>query len=547
MPSTATSNGAVTAPPGLRGRRLSTQVEVHDRQQLELRLHYLLDGPTTAQRYTVDSYFFVPRNVGVNRSNYSRDQFYADVTSLMRLDAEPLPLDQLADRSCKASPLHGLAEALAQFQHASRPPASRPVVVHVKLYAHLFAGAAKSEVKRLRRRLGKVIEPADGELFESKLQRALARLRKALFAFRDIRGACWPFEEMAHQSLRDGLRNADEYMSLVLEEQLSRLVDSLHEAHPLPGSGFASRCQLRIRELAGEDAAYRYKYGYLALSEGERGDYFSYRSSQLKKAVQQALYLDPRSVEVDKFRRNAIGAVAAALAATWAMAAQLPGSIANASGTAKLILLALPVLAYVGKDRIKTLSSEYLSKRLRSFDHTFDLTGQTLATLGLGMLRARIRESMRFQRVQELPADVVDLRLSQRTVRTSDIATEEVIHHRKTVFLSSGDVAAKLPDGYSVRDILRLNVRHFLVRLDEPLEEARYFDWRKESFSVARLPKVYHLNVVVKTRREWTGGASLEQLDRIRVVLNKDGIVRVELVESRALPTVVPGTAARAS
>jgi hypothetical protein len=348
---------------------------------------------------------------------------------------------------------------------------------------------------------------------------------------------------MAHQSLRDGLRNADEYMSLVLEEQLSRLVDSLQETHPLPGSGFASRCQLRIRELAGEDAAYRYKYGYLALSEGERGDYFSYRSSQLKKAVQQALYLDPRSVQVDTFQRNAVGAVAAALAATWAMAAQLPGSFANASGTAKLALLALPVLAYVGKDRIKTISNDYLSKRLRRYDHTFDLTGETLATLGLGMLRARIHESMRFQRVQELPADVVDLRTSQRTVRTSEIATEEVIHHRKSVFLSSSDEAAKLPEGYSVRDILRLNVRHFLVRLDEPVEEARYFDWRKESFSVARLPKVYHLNVVVKTRREWEGGASLEQLDRIRVVLNKEGIVRVELVESRALPTQVPASA----
>src|SRR5271170_3989293 len=83
-----------------RPKRLSAQVEVHDRQQLELRLHYLLDGPSTAQRYTVDSYVFVPRNVGVNRGNYSREQFYADVTSLMRIEAEPLPLHELADRDC---------------------------------------------------------------------------------------------------------------------------------------------------------------------------------------------------------------------------------------------------------------------------------------------------------------------------------------------------------------------------------------------------------------------------------------------------------------
>jgi hypothetical protein len=531
------------ASPGNRPRRnrLSAQVEVHDRQQLELRLHYLLSGPSTAQRYTVDSYIFIPKNVGVNRGNYDREQFYADVTSLMRLEADRLPLEELADPSCRASPLSGFTAALEAFRSAARPPPSRPVVVHVKLYAHLFAGGVKSEVKRLRRRLAEVVDPGDGWRFEQKLGVALSRMRRALVAFRNVRSALWPFEEMAHHSLRDGMRNADEYMSLSLEEQLSRLDDALERSEALPGTGFTGRCRARVREVAVADVAYRRKYGYLTLTDEDRGDYFSYRSSQLKKTVQQALYLDPRSVQADSFQRNAVGAVAAALAATWAVAAQVPGSFAQASGNAKLALLALPVLAYVAKDRIKAVTGEWLSKRLRRFDHAFELRGEALATLGLGALRARIGETMCFLRIPEVPADVIDLRLSQRTVRTSEIATEEVIHHRKSVTLRSEDEAAKLPDGYSVRDILRLNVRHFLVRLDEPIDEARYFDWRRETFAAAELPKVYHLNVVVKTRREWDNGVSQEQLDRLRVVLNKEGIVRVELVESRTGAYGPPG------
>ena len=43
-------------------------VEIHDRQQLEIRFSYALGGESKEQRYEVDTYFFIPRNVGVNRA-----------------------------------------------------------------------------------------------------------------------------------------------------------------------------------------------------------------------------------------------------------------------------------------------------------------------------------------------------------------------------------------------------------------------------------------------------------------------------------------------
>lgn len=523
-------------------RKLTTQIEVHDRQQLELRLNYLLGGQGGEQRYTVDSYFFVPRNVGVNRTNFTRDQFYGDVTSLMRLDAETLPLERLADRHQQASPLYGLALALTQFRSAPRPPPSRPIVVHVKLYAHLFVLGVKAEAKKLVRQLAKVEDEAQGRRYERKLTLALERIERALVAYRDLRGACWPFEDMSHRSLQDALRNADEYMSLALEGRLTSLAQAMAREHRLAGTGFSARCRLRVVGLASAESAYRRKLGYLTLSAADSGDYFSYRFSLLKKAVHQALYLDPRLVEIDTFRRNAVGAVAAALAGTWALAAaaQLPRSLAAVSGSAQAILFTGAVLAYVAKDRIKTMSNDYLSKRLRRFDHHFDLAGESLAAVGLGMLRARIGETMRFLKPTELPPDVRELRAAQRTMRAAEIATEEVIHHRKSVQLSAEDEESVLPEVYSVRDILRLNVRHFLVRLDEPVDQMAYFDWRRESFATAKLPKVYHLNLVLKTRRDWTAGVWQERLDRIRVVLNKEGIVRVELVESREAASPAP-------
>lgn len=82
--------------PGPRVKRgvrkgLVVQGEVHDRLQFELRFNYPVGEPGR-WRFDVDAYFFVPRNVGLNRANYSREQFYSDFTAYMRVDASPLPL-----------------------------------------------------------------------------------------------------------------------------------------------------------------------------------------------------------------------------------------------------------------------------------------------------------------------------------------------------------------------------------------------------------------------------------------------------------------------
>ena len=247
--------------------------------------------------------------------------------------------------------------------------------------------------------------------------------------------------------------------------------------------------------------------------------------------MQQALYLNPRHSHSDRFTRNAIGAVGAALAAIWALAAQLPATLASASGTTKLLVFVIPVLAYVLKDRIKTLTNETLSKWLRRYDHVSWLAGESLAVFGLGMLRARFAEAMRFVTSAETPDDIRALRMTGRTVPSAEVAAEEIIEYRKVI-----DVRAKddepFPEGYRVRDSLRLNVRHFLVRLDDPLDHVAYYDAARGTFAAAELPKVYHVNVVAKIRRVAEGGDDV-RTERLRVVLNKDGIVRVDQVAVR--------------
>ncbi|MCC7386374.1 MAG: hypothetical protein IT384_31320 [Deltaproteobacteria bacterium] len=524
---------------------LGTQVEVHDHEQLEIRFNYAIGRAVREGeeplRYEVDGYLFVPKNVGLNRSNYSREQFYGDVTALMRLDAPAIPLEVLADRGAATSPLHRFAQGLELYRSSARPPASQPLVVPVKLYAFVFADAVKEEVRVLRARLRAIargVTAQQRDKFLRDLDAALDRMRRALSSYRQVRAAYWPFEQMCHKSFVDAMRTADEYMSLFLEEELASLVDAVGDAgRHCDGSGIVTQVRLKLGDLAREESRYRAKYGYLRLiaTTPEMGEYFTYSMSQMKKAVHQALYLDMRTVNSeDVFLRNAAGAVAAALGGIWAFAAQLPATLAELSASTKVAVFAAAVGAYVLKDRIKAVTNEYLTRRLRRFDHSLHLAGTTLATLGLGMVRIQVKEVMRFVSASEVPAEVSALRVGRQA--RSDAAGEEIMHYRKQLTVEKEE-GKSFPEGYFVRDILRLNVRHFLVRLDEPKDRVSYFDSTRGTFATSRLPKVYHVNLVLKVARRQGKIADQTRLEHLRVVLNKDGIVRVERMASVGAPS----------
>jgi hypothetical protein len=562
---------------------LSVGVEVHDRHQLELRFNYAV-GEAGRSRYFVDAYFFVPRNVGLNRTNYKREDFYADFTALMRIDAAALPLDALGDVNNPESPLSRLAATLRALRTGPTLPPTGPMRVHARLFANLFLAGVRAECRRLEKllaraerdaslRLGSRVSRAPGDTdwgarsksisqprvtdpdghFEREVSASLGRMQTALHSWRSLRGALWPFERVCHQGVAEAMRSADEYMSLVLDERLAQFSMTLGERSVrYDGSGLIARVQLLLSRFARTEAAHRAHYGYLvrggapfeldpdSRDPAERagvdpGEYYTYRMSLLKKSVQQALYLNVRGSRGDMFVRNAVSAVAAALAAIWALATQVPAYMADLPSSTKALFFTGAVLAYVMKDRIKALTSEALLKRARTYDHAHWIYGESLPDVGIKHFTARSAEAVRFVTSEEVSPDVRSARLQRRTVANAEAAQEEVIHYRKLLEVGADEDHAGLPDGYRIRDILRMNVRHFLVRLDDPVDVVDCYDPKRGTFTRASLAKVYRVNLVVRVRRETTGGEPQERFAHIRLVLNKEGIVRAEQVTNNGV------------
>lgn len=509
---------------------------IHDPQQLEIRLSYpLLGGDGAEERqYQVDAWLFIPPNVGVSAANYSKEQFYGDMTALVRLDALPQPLDALSRPDLPGSPLHGLAQLLERVRSAPRPPASRPILVLVKLYAYLYVEGLARECRQLRALVDKYAQGGRdlGDL-ETQLAATLGRLHQGLWAFRSMRAAYWPYEMLLHRGLAEALRTADEFMSLNTEMYLAQLGLLFAETPALvDGSALGMRLSLQVAGLTGSEAIYRQNYGYLSMTSASASwsEYAAYRISSLKKAIHQALYLDMRTARGDTFLRNATAATGAALGAIWALATQIPLTLAQLSDDLKYWFFTGAVAAYVAKDRIKALTNEYLTRRLRQFDHDRMLTSQSLAAVGLGMLKIRLREVVFFETSAAVPDQVRQLRQAKRTVRLAEIATEEVIHYRKQLLVGRDQSGEQPAEHFRLRDILRLNVRHFLVRMDDTVEQVAVYDPAVGGFASRQFPKVYHLNLVLRVARVQAVGSGQEQLLRVRVVLNKAGIVRIDRV-----------------
>ncbi len=509
----------LAAPSGAAALNLSA----HDHEQIEVQHTHDLAPRARARALDLELFFFIPRNVGVRADNYPRDEFYGDLTHYMRLDLPDLSLEELAQDREGRSPLvalHQQLDALGQGQ--TRVP---PIAVEVKLFGHIFTEATRDRVTLLLDRLTTLPSlPMEARWrFLDDVDRFADEARAALTALRRAERRTEPFGRGIR--VLPVFRTTDEYASLFLDGAYALLAQAAREEPRLyDGSGFVARLAQVLARHAEAESKYRLGAGYLNLDLSQGGsEYFAYRQSFLKKAVQQALYVESGRLHNDRFIRNAASMVGASLAAVWALVAQLPQQLPHLSPALQTALLGLPIFAYVMKDRIKELTRDWLQRRARGFDNEVEIQAGALAEAGLGRVSGRIREISKFMPAPEVPEEVTRMRTALRTVRNSETAGESILDNHRELDLALGDEAL-VTAGLAFRQILRLNLRHFFTRLDEPEHRESHYASDEARFVSVALPKVYHINLIARVQ---TGGRRI-LLKRWRIVLNKAGIVRLE-------------------
>lgn len=528
--------------------QLNSQNSIHDRTQFETKFDFELapNQPTVKNNYEVDLYLFFPKVVGVTSESYSREDFYGDLTHLLRVRTPEVKRGR--GNTFKTPRLSSVEQYfVAHLDTSQRDKLSQLVVHDTKLFGCLVY----TELKRVRNDLARVIKRSNvnqnSELVVRFHSRLMGRIESVHRAIRDYRERyVWPLKTeplLVDDEVRRALLLVDEYLSYRLESSLIGL-HRMVEPYGKP----VEDLQHQVEALLTGELAYRNEHVQAAAERAEaRVETYYYRLGLLKKYVSEVLFLQTKRINKDYVYRNCVAAFGAALAAAFAVLTnvQTTRMMLNQEdwGFRIIAITMLGIIAYVFKDRIKDLTKEYFNSRLKSwlpdfdvqmFYTHFDAEGRSQkAYLGSS------QETMRYLQRKSLPPDIDYLRELGHRTELEPERIETVLHYNKKMRF---ELEASLRDHFGqaeirrIHDVLRFDVSHFLAKMADPRQKMSYFTTHK-GILTTEAPRVYHLNMVFRYRvSHFQEGKMVDQAtdyERLRVILNKKGIVRVETVVPR--------------
>ncbi len=522
----------------------SSSQTIHDHLQFQADFDFdlLPDTPQEESReYTVDAYFFLPHSMGINRENFSRDQFYTSLTNYLRIRTPDFSEYQ-ADTLIPSADAYFKQHLFAHLRQALEPL----VIQEVKL----FGCNLNTQLKKLRSLFFSLYRPEQG-LSNAHMRRLESMLIHILQYLSDFRsqylGKVRYQSYLVDAEVRRVFVLVDEYLSYRLEASLIRILQYL-EARPCHFAELLENTLLSEME-------YREAENLIRISDqtdkSMRERYY-YRLGLLKKYVSEVLFLRVENLRKDKLYRNLVAAAGAALAALWAGLIDLQRFYLMASSnnsqdlsdfTLRFFLIVIVgVVAYIFKDRIKELSREFFYSQLKHKlpDYEFEMVldhyhreNQRLEHVRVGY----VQQMMRFLSRDHLPAEIQYIRdMGHRTVLDPE-RHEHILHFSQTLQVDTHTMARQTEQIQRLHNILRFNVAAFLEKLDTPDKTLRYYDLQN-GLAMIKAPKVYHVNVVFRysSQREDPSEDRLPkhyEFERIRLILDKSGIQRIEPILAR--------------
>lgn len=513
---------------GRRNPEVRAHHSIHDRLQMESNFTFDLrprSSDESRREFLVDMYLYLPNSLGVNSSSFNNSSFFRHRTNYYRVRA-PLyhslrsidPQDFTLESADKYFAGH-----LCSLE---RERLGDKVVQDTKLFGNFL----HTEFKKILRLLSGKKKPVK-EKNKAAISRQLQQRTNLLWQFREryvapVRKELYLLDEEVTRSFK----LTDEYLSYRLELTLLKAQEVLKNDSEA------------FRDFLAREMKYRKKNGILVLGEKEENpvpfEAYTYRLSLLKKYMGEALFLNTKSIKKDALYKNYAAAVGAGLAATVAGLAEHQRAQYYTGQDSSLriaILIGMAVLAYMFKDRVKDLSKEYFNTRLKQKlpDNFVALSHTSYTAKGRSKIRdlGTVSEYLRF--MTEVPADVAYLRtLNQKP--TNDPERRESILHvgRKFTFELRSKKHRKLFP--LLKNVHRIDISPFLSKLDNPSMPISFVDELGEARTV-QAPKVYHINAVLRYETRFGAGAETRYVDyeRVRLIINKNGIVRLERVLER--------------
>jgi hypothetical protein len=490
-------------------------IHFRDRWQFELKSEYTPSEAVKKNIYYQEFYLFIPNALQINRETYFKTNFYQDETNFIRFKTPEYTIPQLIDPKNAESPLYRVHKLLEQSP--SQPGLLNDVENEIKLLANIIRSSLRASAGALASELQDLPTSMVDE-FNQRLKVFCYHLLQFKREFGDL---MLRFKEKFEDvTLQKHFFYVDEFISNSLYYYLTSLLEKVREFHTIhpglsdqPLTDFLMNEQ-RYRKERFEDT----KLG----EDSAQNEYIVYRRGLLNKFVLDVLQLNTSSASLDIRFSNIIGSISAGIAmlfytVLWVWQGQL-------FAFNSLAFVLLTVILYILKDRLKEILKAISYKQAARWfpDYTTKIrTADERTDVG------EMHESFAFVDERSIPKDIHQMRNREfHEVLEAIKRPEQVISYKKTVIFTKIDQLPSRLKAFNV--IFRLSIQRFLAKASNPFHNYLTFDSDTKGLTEIRLPKVYHLNIIMKNSYLVPDGSTKVELKKFRLIIDKSGIKHIE-------------------
>ncbi|MBQ7222897.1 MAG: hypothetical protein IJS02_05480 [Bacteroidales bacterium] len=466
---------------------IDIQTKIHDKFSIEFKVGLVLRKKLDINEFNVAMWLFFPNGLDINPSSYTKNDFYRDVKSNVRLMTPHFHLAGIAGG--EAIPLKNLKNAARESREA------------FDFQCKLFAAIVKSA---LRNDTALIYKTEDEDTLKLAYTRFAENAKEILHGYESVR-------KLATSEIYE---YCGEFICNKIEKLSFRVMEHIRKDGRYP-----ELIEL-YTETVREVNEYQKKHGYATLSKKNpqgNSDYI-YRHSVLKKIVESQLYLRAPKKRDGALVEQAYYSIAAGLAMLFATV--VAWSFQRTFGNLTWPLFIALIISYMMKDRIKELMRFYFSHKMgsRYFDKKAKMI---LREQEIGWLK----EAMDFVPKDKIPQNILEIAGEKPVFEGEKLLTDaKVLLYRKRIHIDSEKLdAGTFYESPGINDIMRLQVNNYLQKMDDPQTEASIINAKGEQEQLL-CNRYYYINVVIQYEH-------FDQIDNLhfRIKLSKDGIS--ELVE----------------
>jgi len=479
------------------------KIKIHDRYQFEIKYTYPLNKELPETDYLVETFIFIPNNLGVNADSYTKHDFYSDLQKYIRFKT---PVFLLASIIKEKGPLDRLkTEMAALAEDPSNPETGKDYLYQLKMLCSILKSALRDEEDYIE-----TCQTSSDK--HALIERLLENVSKITAGFRRLR----PIIEVPHLNPEQVTfyNFSDEYISLMVEKSLFKLLEYMQDVEIKAKDELC----VRITDVIQDEIKYREGSHYPSLvRENSSNEAIIYRMRILKKIMGSILFLKTFTKTEGRMIEQILMGLAAGMAMAFATGMLFLSRRVFSDLTLSLFIVL--VVSYIFKDRLKELAKIYMVGFLKKYMYDYKTVLMTNMTK-IGFCR----ETFTFLKEKNLPAEIVKIRNKDYFAELDNgYVGENVIYSKKYIKVYSSACRRIYADFQvdGIHDIIRFNIRHFLDKMDNP-ESLLYFPDDPGNFKMVPGLCTYHINIILKY-----GMGEQKEYHKFRLVLNRDGIKRI--------------------